>query len=271
MRLLNWISIYWQCEHSNTNRQQEKSCSDLFRASSGSRLRGTACKKQFPGQPTFAGWVASEFMLEASAPVGPAAAAAGTGRLKEFAFRKSSTQMEPEQRAGSWQQMINNSLQTVWRNHWERQVKKCNLWGACEVTKTTVPEAPSIAPPQRRQHRCPSRDGTLHPQGEGPREREPSLPGPPRCHSQGVGVGAVISPLTPQCSNCIPRGAFTLLLPVRRQASDAFTETGNDVFYAVTVPTLGFLSFYCWCLPLLRLEVPCSHDSGFISGFIKHV
>lgn len=36
--------------------------------------------------------------------------------------------MEQEQRDGSWQEGINNSLEAVWRNHWECQVKKLNLW-----------------------------------------------------------------------------------------------------------------------------------------------
>ena len=118
------------------------------------------------------------------------------------------------------------------------------------MTKTAMPEAmssaPSTAPLQRRHRRCPGRDGTLHPQGEGQREREPSLPGPPRCRGQGVGIRAVTSPLTPELSAALhSQRSFPQLLPVWTQARDAFAETGNNVFYTDTVPTLGFLSFYC--------------------------
>lgn len=65
------------------------------------RLRGNFCIEQFSGQPMFAGWVKGWKFH------------AGTRRLKEFAFRKSSTQTELEQRAGSWQWGINNSLERV--------------------------------------------------------------------------------------------------------------------------------------------------------------
>lgn len=200
-----------------------------------------------------------------------ALSAGGTRGLKEFASGTSSTQMEPEQRAGSWQRGINNSLERVEGNRVSGQKVKSvkRLWSDRKAARPeAMSSSPSTTPLRRGHHWCLGRDCTQCPQGLEQSERGPPLP---------ALVKGVVSGLYPahwhqsSVKYWVPRGAFVLLLPVQRRVHNVFTETRNCGFYTNIVPILGFLSFYVWCLPLLRLEVPYLHENGFISGIIRCV